>query len=354
MSTTCLSTFSLLHTETPNATNQIPKLDSTDASLQQALAVAKIYRERKSLKAAWAIATNYMVSASCVAIVESAFRTSQMPAVISYAFYYLSLLIIASRMRAMENLVHEASHSNLFSSAPLHQRSQFLYAFPVFRVLEDYRRSHMVHHKHLGNPQKDPDILRLHALGLDHLPERPVGYLLGMPMTGYLTYEYLMTTFREFWGSPSCRWSKSVFWFAVLLVVWWTDTFRIFAYYYLIPFFAVLPVTRYWAECAEHLGLDLREQFGSSRTNIGILHMWLINPLNDGYHAAHHVCGQIPFHLLPEAHDHLMKASTEYAKKTTISRGMVETFVQIATKKTIFKEVAWIETPKGHHNHSKP
>lgn len=319
-------------------------MTSPDASVQQALAVAKEYRIRNSLKASVAIANNYLVSASCIAVVEWAFRTSHMSAATSYTLYLLSILIIATRMRAMENLVHEASHNNLFSSAPLHQRFQFLYAFPVFRVLEDYRRSHMAHHKHLGDPQKDPDVVRLQDLGLDRLPERPVWYLLGLPMTGYLTYEYLTTTFREFWGSPSSRVSKLVFWFAALLAVWWTATFREFAYYYLIPFLAVLPVTRYWAEIAEHLGLDLREGFGSSRTNIGFLHMWLLNPLNDGYHAAHHLCGQIPFHLLPEAHDHLMKASTAFAASSTISHGMLETFVQIATKKTLFKEVAGAET----------
>ena len=243
----------------------------------------------------------------------------------------------------MENLVHEASHNNLFLSAPLHQRSQFLYAFPVFRVLEGYRRSHMAHHKHLGDPQKDPDVVRLLGLGLDRLPERPIWFLLGMPMTGYLTYEYLTTTFREFWVSPSSRLSKTVFWILIMLAVWWTATFREFAYYYLVPLLAILPVTRYWAEAAEHLGLDLREEFGSSRTNIGFLHMWLMNPLNDGYHAAHHLCSQIPFHLLPEAHEKLMKASQKYAATSMISRGTLETFAQIATSKTIFKTVAGAE-----------
>lgn len=349
MSTTCTSTYPRSHTRPFDSPKQLPEITSPDASLQQALAVAETYRIRNSLKASVAIANNYLVSASCIAVVEWAFRMSQMSATASYALYLLSLFIIASRMRAMENLVHEASHNNLFPSAPLHQRFQFLYAFPVFRVLEDYRRSHMVHHKHLGDPQKDPDVLRLHDLGLDRLPERPVWYLLGVPMTGYLTYEYLTTTFREFWGSPSSRLSKLVFWFAVLLAVWWTATFQEFAYYYLIPLLAVLPVTRYWAEAAEHLGLDLRGGFGSSRTNIGFLHMWLMNPHNDGYHAAHHLCSQIPFHLLPEAHDHLMKASNEFATHSTISSGMLETFVQIATKKTIFKEVARAEMSEVHH-----
>lgn len=319
---------------------QLLEMNSHGASVQQALAVARTYRERNSWKASAAIANNYLMAASCIALVEWASGTSHISASVSTALYLLSISIIASRMRALENLVHEASHNNLFPSTPLHQRLQFLYAFPVFRVVEDYRWSHMIHHKHLGNPQRDPDAVRLHNLGLDNLPQRPIWYLLGMPMTGYLTYEFLTTTFCEFWESSSSRLSKSVFWFVVMFTLWWTATFQQFFYYYLIPFLAILPVTRYWAEAAEHLGLDLSGAFGSSRTNIGFLHVWFINPHNDGYHGAHHLCRQIPFHLLPTAHLHLMKSSNEFAAKSTISHGIYETFSQVATKQTIFKNVA--------------
>ena len=313
-------------------------MSSQDVLVRQALAIAKLYQTRNSSKAAVAIASNYLISASCIVLVEWASGASYVSAAGSKALYLMSAFIIAFRMRALENLVHEASHNNLFPSAHLHQRLQFLYAFPIFRVLEDYRRSHVVHHKHLGDPKKDPDVMRLYNIGLDRLPERPFWYLLGLPMTGYLTYEYLTTTFREFWESSSSRLSKSVFWMVVMLAVGCTATFLQFAYYYMIPFLVVLPVTRYWAEASEHLGLDLREEFGSSRTNIGFLHTWCMNPHNDGYHAAHHLCSQIPFHLLPKAHQHLVKASNEFAEKSVISHGMLETFKQIATQQTVFKK----------------
>lgn len=314
-----------------------------DTSVQRALAIARKYHARSSLKALVAIASNYLISASCIVIVQWASGRPRMSAAGSKALYILSTVIIASRMRALENLVHEASHNNLFPSAHLHRRLQFLYAFPVFRVLEDYRRSHVIHHKHIGDPQRDPDIVRLYNLGLDRIPERPVWYLLGFPMTGYLTYEYLITTFREFWESPSSRLSKSMFWVVVMLAVGCTGALHQFAYYYIIPFLVVLPVLRYCAEASEHLGLDLTGDFGSSRTNIGFLHTWCLNPHNDGYHAVHHLCSRVPFYLLPEAHQHLMNASNEFAKESTISHGMLETFKQIATKRTILKKVTGVE-----------
>ena len=322
------------------SSREYAEMSSQDTSIRHALALANTYHARKSSKALIAIANSYLISVSCVALTQSAIGTSYSSETVSKALYILSTLIIASRMRALENLVHEASHKNLFSSAHLHQRLQFLYAFPVCRVVEDYRRSHIMHHKHLGDPQKDPDIVRLYSLGLDHLPERPAWYLLGIPMTGFLTYEYLTTTFRGFWESPSSRLSKSVFWITVMLAVVYTNNLQQFVYYYIIPFLVVLPVTRYWAEASEHLGLDLRGDFGSSRTNIGFVHRWYMNPHNDGYHAAHHLCSQIPFYLLPEAHQCLMKANTEFARESMISHGMMETFRQITSRKNILEKAA--------------
>ena len=307
------------------------------ASAQKALAVIKPYRSRNGWKAVAAIINNYVVFIACVTAgrwLSNRYSTSPTT---SGTIYLVAILVIASRMRALENLVHEASHNNLFSSPRLHQRLEFLYAFPVFRLLKDYRRSHLMHHKHLGDPLKHPDLVQLYILGLDCLPERPLWCLFGIPLTGFLTYQYLRTTFYEFWESRSSRFSKTVFWITIALVVVYTATLHLFVYYYLVPLLVILPTIRYWAEVSEHLGLDLRADFGNSRTNIGFVHRWYLNPHNDGYHSVHHLCSQIPFHLLPEAHEHLMKESREFATNSVISHGIIETFMWMATKVTVVK-----------------
>lgn len=335
-------THTVSASESPKYIMTFPKPESEVPEIplkRGLLAFNKDFRGRDGSKAIIAILKNYLVFAACVAFAEWIPRISPESKSVPTIVYFLSVLIIASRMRALENLVHEASHNNLFPSAALHQRLQFLYAFPVFRLVQDYRQSHIVHHKYLGDPEKDPDIVRLRKLGLDRLSERPIWYLLGVPMTGYMTYEYLTTTFYEFWESSTSRTSKTVFWAAVMLAVQYSATFQLFFYYYVVPFLMILPVTRYWAEASEHLGLDLTEDIGSSRTNIGFLHKWYMNPHNDGYHGVHHLCSQIPFYLLPEAHQHLMNESDEFKTKSVISYGMFETFKQMTTRQTIVKDV---------------
>lgn len=310
-----------------------------DQLVQHPLDIAQTYRERNTLRALTAILGNYIVIGVCIALSRGASELWCLSAWVTRLVHLLSVIVIASRLRAFENLVHEASHNNLFPSVVLHQRLQFLYAFPVFRVVEDYRRSHLIHHKHLGDRNKDPDIIRFFSLGLDQLPERPLWFFFGLPMTGFLTYEYLTTTLWEFWESSSQRSAKTVFWTALGLSLGYTGTLWRFVYYYLVPFLVILPITRYWAELSEHLGLDMRKELGGSRTNIGFLHQWYLNPHNDGYHAVHHLCSQVPFYLLPQAHRELKKSSEGFEKNCVISYGIMETFRQMVASKTFVRDI---------------
>ena len=321
--------------ESVTIANEKSEIRQQRRSIQHALRIANAYHARSTIRTLIAVTTNYVVCLACMTVSQRAAVSSRVSPLVAGTLYCLASLLIASRMRALENLVHEASHNNLFPLTQLHHRLQLLYAFPVFRVVEDYRRSHLLHHKHLGDRHKDPDIVRLYGLGLEKLSVQPVWYLIGMPMTGFLTYEYLTTVFWEFWESSSSRTSKTLFWITVASGVIYSKAYRSFVYYYLIPFLVILPVTRYWAEISEHLGLDLRQDLGSSRTNIGILHRWYINPHNDGYHAVHHLCSQVPYYLLPQAHRILMRESGDYARATIISYGIMETFKQMIDGKTV-------------------
>ncbi|KAJ5140477.1 fatty acid desaturase-domain-containing protein [Penicillium atrosanguineum] len=273
---------------------------------QKALGVANKYRSRDGRKALQAIATNYIVIG--IFIYASEYASSSSLYFISsskYLIYISACLIIASRLRAFENLVHEASHYNLFSSREAHYSYQFLYSFPVLRVLEDYRTSHLIHHQHLGDATKDPDLIRILEIGLHKANERPLYYILALPFSGYVHYESLTYDISR------------LLHLLLLLSV---------QNYLLVPFFGVLPILRYWAEVAEHLGMDMASKFGHSRNNLGFGHLWYMHPHNDGYHAVHHIHSQVPFHQLPEAHAALMRENEGFRKEAVISRGIGETF----------------------------
>ena len=336
------ATFTITHPKPFNATSisspAVVERKPHTGPAQYEISLTKLFRSRDQYQTLIAVISNYGIIAAAVAISESTNRAPWIHTAGSQVVYLLAVAVIASRMRAFENLVHEASHNNLFATASWHQRLELLYAFPVFRIVQDYRQSHVIHHQHLGDPEKDPDVRRLHDLGLQNLPDRPYWYLFGLPMTGFLTYEYLTTTFREFWASSTSRVSKTLFWATIMLVLTYNGLLDQFLKYYLVPFFVILPVTRYWAETAEHLGLDLRGSFGNSRTNIGFIHRWYLNPHNDGYHAVHHLNSQVPFHQLPDAHRHLMEKSEQFRQKTVISHSFQETCSQMIANRMVTKD----------------
>lgn len=305
---------------------------------QHALNVANQYRSRNPRKAFQAIATNYLVIGACVAVSEYIrvfFPTCAN--VVTLCSYSIACLIIASRLRAFENLVHEASHYNLFVSPSSHYRFQFLYSFPVFRILQDYRASHLIHHKHLGNPSRDPDLIRIHELGLHQCDQYPIYYFLLLPFSGYIHFEYMTTTFAEFFTSRSTYPSKILYWSTALGAIYLTGTVYHFLCYYMVPFFLILPITRYWAEASEHLGMDMGSKFSHSRSNLGFGHRWYMHPHNDGYHGVHHIHSQVPFHQLPEAHKALMNENMSFRKEAVISKGIMQTFWQMVTVKTTWQ-----------------
>jgi fatty acid desaturase len=316
-----------------------PPVSRRETGVQEALDIANVYRCRSASKAFLAIFGDYVIIGTCIAVSQIAHYSPHILSPWPHAIYGFAVLIISSRLRGLENLVHEASHNNLFSNPKFHSTFEFLYAFPVFRLLDDYRHSHMIHHKHLGDPNKDPDVIRLYELGLYRIRDKPIWYLFGVPLTGFLTYDSLNSLCLEFWKSPTSRRTKSVYWLTILVTLTYTRTLHLFAYYYLVSFLLILPITRYWAEASEHVGLDLRGTFGSSRNNLGWMHRWYMHPHSDGYHAVHHLHSKVPFHKLPVAHEALMKGSQEFKAQTVVSRGMGETFWQMATQKMVVKDM---------------
>ncbi|KAK0448348.1 fatty acid desaturase-domain-containing protein [Desarmillaria tabescens] len=320
-----------------------PTPEDEARAFREAFAITTRHKARDNVMGALTILNNYVVFAACVWMCE--YVASHYSNVrLWWATYIPAIIVISSRMRAMEHLVHEASHNNIFTNPRAHEYTEFLYAFPVFRLLKVFRTLHLEHHKYLGDPVRDADVVRLQYLGFigdERLSAARFSWLIfGLPFSGWLHYEYVVTLFTEFWTSPASYPWKVIYWVTVLTAVHLSNKWSGFALYYVVPWFGVLTITRYWAEVGEHLGMDMTGNFGNSRTNDGFLQRWWIHPLNDGLHAAHHLNSQVPFHKLRRAHKELMREVPAYREKNTMSNGITETFWQIYECPTVIKAVA--------------
>ncbi|KAJ7789949.1 hypothetical protein B0H13DRAFT_2394703 [Mycena leptocephala] len=294
--------------------------DNLRIAFKEALAISNRHKGRSNLWESLTILSNYVVIAGCIAVSEYSAKTFNRRA--GWGIYSLMALVISSRLRAFEHMVHEASHNNPFMVARAHEWFEFTYAFPVFRLLKaGIPHLDVEHHKYLGDPVRDSDVVRL----IDY------GFISDTPISAS----------RKTWlilGLPNCSPSKLIYWIVVLSAVYFSDRWTEFGWYYVIPWLGIFPIIRWWAELGEHVGMDMTKDFGNSRTNDGFWQRWFFYPLNDGLHAAHHLNNQVLCYRLRRAQADLMAESTAFREKNVLANGMWETYSQIYTRSTIIKE----------------
>lgn len=86
----------------------------------------------------------------------------------NFLIYLVAIILIGSRMRAFDNLMHEACHRSLFTNKFWNKWIACLFvAFPVFTSYTAYCNSHFKHHRNLWDEENDPDTKRYRLVGLD-------------------------------------------------------------------------------------------------------------------------------------------------------------------------------------------
>ncbi|USC51053.1 fatty acid desaturase family protein [Streptomyces filamentosus] len=227
-------------------------------------------------------------------------------------------VVIARQLRALENLVHEASHYNWSR----HRRrlndvlGYLLAAAPTGSRISAYRTSHLLHHGRFGTAE-DPDRYRYAELDMEALPRTSVRLFAAGVCTRLLRYQLgwlrelrtnaLAPLVTLVWsvvcvGAPT----------ALLLDL---RTGAVAAAVWLFAHFVLLPPLRLVAEADEHVYSDARTVFDATVSNTGRLQRWLFHPHADGYHTVHHMWPGIPHHSLARIHHLLLSEDEEFARR---------------------------------------
>jgi fatty acid desaturase len=231
--------------------------------------------------------------------------------------YLVAVVLIASRMRAFDNLTHEASHRLLFKNREINRwAGMLLCSFPIGTSPYAYWRSHMIHHKNLGDPQVDPDLIRYRLFGVDRFPvSRPAlaKHLVKVFLLAH-TPRYLMGTVRSFIYNRHApkheRWAMLAYWLAVPTVVTALGVWQGFLLFWVVPYLTVFQILRYLAEISEHGGL-----YHKSNEEIELIRNNFCNPLwrplqyphHDFFHLVHHLFPGVPHYNLRKVHRLLMQ-----------------------------------------------
>lgn len=231
----------------------------------------------------------------------------------------VAVLIIGSRQRALSNLVHDGSHFNVVKNSRLNDLLTDIFAgIPMLSFVKNYRKSHKLHHKFLGNINLDPDLKTHLNYGYnDYNPPYK---------KWWQNYFFLVanlnaikdSTFGEFFLLPLKKRLIFALWIFIFSILFFpalnlSCAFWSFWFFSRITSYHFIRIT---AEFIDHSGLKNETIFDSCRiiNNSNFIIKILIHPHNDNLHALHHLEPKIPSYNLNKAHKHISKFDTKYSK----------------------------------------
>lgn len=253
----------------------------------------------------------------------------------------LLAVVAAGRLRALQELGHNALHLALCRSRGWQWfLSNVFFQFPALKRDMDSRFNTHVrdHHPNADVPGKDPNLKRVIAAGMTP------GISNGQFVLALLYPVSPKGIFNNIKGNLHDVAYENASWRIVLLRVLvtaavmalfvWTGGLPALAVGWLVPVLALYPLFAWWSLLTKHrwhtpytplnrdrLAHDYEHGRATDFTGLpGMLQRYLIFPMSDAYHLAHHVYPFVRYHYLPAVDRALKIHEPRYTQY--ISQGM--------------------------------
>lgn len=255
--------------------------------------------------AAWTVVAAYVMSI-ILSVVAGALLLQEQQTAWTIAAVVLLIFFIGTRLRGLNNIVHECSHATFSSHRPDNVLIGSLCASLVLGCFRDYRDDHLTHHAHLGDYDHDEDLKSLKALRLDD-PLTPGVVLRHVvtPLIGRHLPHYLRVNLSARDGRAFQVLKVALVVSALLLTALMPAVGLLFV---LAPFVLVYTAINYWTDCVDHAGIVASaDELEASRNVLapGPLRL-LLFPRHDCYHLVHHLFPHVPARHLAVAHRKLL------------------------------------------------
>lgn len=224
-------------------------------------------------------------------------------------------------------LIHESSHYMLFRNRLVNELAANLFvAFPLFAVMGNYRGIHWAHHRHVNDPEHDPDLQRLGVhqprdfpIGkwqflwkyvlVQLSPHRSISYLRGRARYAVVPIGMRSEAQNFEWLSPrASKLLRRGYLLSLVAVLTWCGWWPEFVLLWLVPMFTVYPAVLFLREIAHHGNYPDNGDFTNSRVYEGKwLEREIFFPFSEQNHVLHHMFPAIPWHKLRKAHAVMMQ-----------------------------------------------
>lgn len=228
-------------------------------------------------------------------------------------------VLIGTRFRGLNNIVHECSHSSFSKSREDNVRIGKLCSAIRAGCFRQYKNDHLSHHAHLGDYEHDNEFRAIENLRLHD------------PLTMATILRHLITplfgTHLKAYSGINLSHEDGIFFFGLkislliaigaLLVIEPATTLL----FVVVPLFFVFPTLNYWTDCLDHAGLvGAQDELEGSRNVLAFPPVRLIFfPRNDCYHLVHHLFPHVPARHLQVAHNELC-SDPEYLSQPLATR----------------------------------
>ncbi len=275
--------------------------------------------ERPSWRAT--LATLAVIWFEIAVLLAAANLLVRLPLVVALLAGTVVVCLIATRINALNVIMHEASHGFLARSRTVNDRlCNMAASWWMLHSVEEYRPTHRLHHRYL-NSERDPDLVSY------LVPDTRGGFarLVLQDLTGLTAFRRALTLLKG--GDPDAsgtRLSTGVLVgnlagkaLAQVIVLgqftlvqgWWTG-FLLYAVFWLFPVLCLFPLILRLKTIAEHFDPRLRlpDELWVARTSkAGRLQDHIVGAQME-YHFEHHVLPTIPFRGLKHLHRRLEEA----------------------------------------------
>lgn len=228
----------------------------------------------------------------------------------------LSLLFTATRLRGLNNIVHECTHNAFCHVRRLNDILGKVCASLILGCFRDYRDEHLTHHAHLGDYEKDQDLQKIQEFRLeDPLTGRTIFRHFVIGMLGLHLSHYISINMSWKDGWPFFIIKCLVVTALIIGFFMWPLETALLAF---LPFFWILPCINYWTDCADHGGLieENDDLYASRNVPVPPPVRLFFFPRNDCYHLVHHLFPHIPSAHLHHCHETLM-ADNRYKERVS-------------------------------------
>lgn len=245
--------------------------------------------------------------AQIVASVVAGYVVLHAGGAVAYAAAGLLAVFIATRLRGLNNIVHECSHCIFTAKRGDNAVFGKIAAAWLLSSFLDYRREHMTHHAHLGDAEKDMDLRALRRFRLEHeltlptIARHALTPLLGLHLRTHLSVDL---SARDGAAAAILKFGIVSSAIGVALFDGATALFLI-----VLPFVWLAPAINYWMDCVDHAGLLAFEDDLERSRNLKL--PWpvraILFPRNDNYHLVHHLFPSVPVEYFGACHAVLMR-----------------------------------------------